>query len=86
MKNTDTLMALRRVMVVVGMASAGTWAIHAFPPALHQEVFGMIRDERGNPLSRPGSEVVMEVGTAAVAKSSVATVPVNGANYRLVIP
>ena len=86
MKNTDTLMALRRVMVVVGMASAGTWAIHAFPPALHQEVFGMIRDERGNPLSRPGAEVVMEVGTAAVVKSAVATVPVNGANYRLVIP
>lgn len=58
----------------------------AFPPALHQEVFGMIRDERGNPLSRPGSEVLMEVGTTVVARAEVGATPINGANYRLVIP
>lgn len=46
----------------------------------------MIRDERGNPLSRPGSEVLLEVGPTVVARATVGTTPVNGSNYRLVIP
>lgn len=72
--------------VVALVLLATSLPLVAFPPALHQEVFGMIRDERGNPLSRSGTEVLMEVGTTVVARATVGTTPVNGSNYRLVIP
>lgn len=86
MKSIRTCGAWRRRAACAAVLLVAAAPMTAFPPALHQEVFGMIRDERGNPLGRSGAEVVMEVGTAVVARAEVATIPVNGANYRLVIP
>lgn len=86
MKSIRTCRATRCRAACAAILLAAAAPMTAFPPALHQEVFGLIRDERGNPLSRAGAEVIMEVGTAVVAKANVATIPVSGANYRLVIP
>ncbi|NDC78788.1 MAG: hypothetical protein EBZ67_13090, partial [Chitinophagia bacterium] len=77
---------MRGAVVAIVVASAAMLALHAFPPALHQEVFGTIRDERGNPFSLAGAEVLMDIGGATVAKASVTPTPVNGANYQLIIP
>lgn len=55
---------------------------HAFPPAPHHLVFGMVRNEQGNPLALPGAEILLEVDGAVLARS-VITLPEGGVNYEL---
>jgi len=61
-------------------------ALLAFPPAPHHLVFGVVRDELGNPLNSSSAEVLLEaVGTVA-ARTTVIPGMEPGANYRLAIP
>ena len=60
--------------------------LHAFPPAPHQTLFGVVRDEQGNPLALPKSSVVLEVpGNPAVTATVRNTTGVDG-NYQLTVP
>jgi hypothetical protein len=59
----------------------------AFPPAPHHLVYGAVRDEMGNPLSSTSAEVLLDVGGAPLARTSVtAGGGEPGVNYRLAIP
>lgn len=58
----------------------------AFPPAPPHLVFGQVRDEQGNPLNRPGTEVWLDVQGSTSIRSPVAIDREPGVNYRLAIP
>jgi hypothetical protein len=62
------------------------WGALAFPPAPHQEVYGLVRDELGNPVTATGATVLLEVNGTILAKGTIAASREPGVNYRLVIP
>src|SRR4051812_13307252 len=59
---------------------------YAFPPAPHHIIFGMVRDEYGQPITSPDAQVILETVTGVQIKGSVVPGLSAGANYRLVIP
>lgn len=63
-----------------------TLPLLAFPPAPHHEVFGMVRDEQGNPINAAKAAVLLEVGGALVAQATIGSGAGLGVNYRLTIP
>lgn len=58
----------------------------AFPPAPHHLVYGLVRDEQGNPLRSPGAEVWLEAEGAVLVRTPVEADGEPGVNYRLTIP
>lgn len=79
-------MSLSAAMVTVAALALGTAPTQAFPPAPHQTLFGVVRDEQGNPLALPKSSVVLEVpGSPAVTAAVRNTTGVDG-NYQLTVP
>lgn len=67
------------------LALAAATVVHAFPPALPHTIYGMARDEYGNPL-RTNATIILT--TAAGVSVSVQVNPElePGVNYRLVVP
>lgn len=59
---------------------------HAFPPAPDHVVFGMVRDEQGNPLNATKATVLLEVGGTVIAQTTITTGLELGVNYRMTIP
>jgi hypothetical protein len=63
---------------------------NAFPPAPHHLVFGMVRDELGNPLNVPNAQVFLDTEGSPTVRASIATTTAanadSGFNYRLQIP
>lgn len=64
--------------------SLGTFA-YAFPPALPHTIYGMARDEYGNPL-RTNATIVLTTSTGATVTAVVDPDDEAGVNYRLVVP
>lgn len=62
------------------------WPVCAFPPAPHHQIYGLVRDEWGNPLNMTNAEVFLE--TTAGARTKTALVPNlrPGVNYELAVP
>lgn len=58
----------------------------AFPPAPHHLVYGLVRDEQGNPLTDVRAEVLLDAGGAPLARTEVVVSAEPGVNYRLAIP
>jgi len=58
----------------------------AFPPAPPHSVYGMVRDEQGNPLKGSNPMVVLEVDGRSVARTTVDSKLELGVNYRLSVP
>jgi len=83
---------MKRFLLATTLLAAAT-AI-AFPPAPHHLVFGMVRDELGNPLNAPGAQVYLDAQGSPAIRTSIATVANDGGNpsadagvnYRLQIP
>ena len=59
---------------------------HAFPPAPPHTIFGMVRDEWGNPLAFQDAEIVMLTASGATLQTGVEIVPHDGVNYTLKTP
>lgn len=62
------------------------WGAVAFPPAPHQEIFGLVRDELGNPVTATGATVLLEANGTILATGTIASSTESGVNYRLLIP
>jgi len=60
--------------------------VRAFPPAPHHTVYGLVRDEWGNPLEVKGAEVVFETLGGTRLRTSVSSSIQPGINYLLKIP
>lgn len=60
-------------------------AVTAFPPALPHTIYGMARDEFGNPL-RTNAVIVLTTSTGSTVSAIVDPDDEPGVNYRLVVP
>lgn len=72
---------LRWVSIVALAAST-----QAFPPAPHHVIFGLVRDQIGNPLTSSTAQVTMTVSSGASLMDLVVPNLEPGANYRLQVP
>lgn len=77
--------ALLAVVVAVFSLQLSTLILSAFPPALPHTIYGMARDEYGNPLA---TNATITLTTTAGVSISCKVLPglEPGVNYRLVIP
>jgi hypothetical protein len=63
-----------------------TSVCQAFPPAPPHTIYGMVRDEWGNPLAFQDAEIVMLTASGATLQTDVALQPDDGVNYTLKTP
>ena len=71
--------------VGLGLLAGAGWA-RAFPPAPHHQIFGLVRDEMGNPLEVSGARVVLETKEGARHAGQIAPSRRAGVNYQLSLP
>jgi len=74
---------IRLTALAAGLVAA--LSAFAFPPAPHHEVYGLVRDEQGNPIATGGSKVLLEVEGSVLASTSIGLGGEPGVNYRLTI-
>ena len=58
----------------------------AFPPAPHHTLYGMVRNQYGEPIIAIPSDVFLETPSGTQLRCSVANDPEPGVNYRLEVP
>ena len=58
----------------------------AFPPSPHHVVYGMVRDEMGEPVSLLGAQVILETTNAAPVQTVISPGVEPGVNYEMLIP
>lgn len=78
--------ACRIPATAAALALATAVGALAFPPAPPHVVYGLVRDELGNPLRPSGAEVLLEVEGTTLSSAPIAVSEQPGVNYRLVIP
>lgn len=83
--NRKKLHSTARVLLACGAAMLLLPDAGAFPPAPYHTIFGMIRDEYGNPLPGP-AEVVLESYGGLKVVTSVSEGLDAGVNYKLSVP
>jgi hypothetical protein len=60
-------------------------AAHAFPPAPHYTLYGMVRDQVGQTIQADGAMVVLLKGGTEVGRASIATISGLDHNYELTV-
>ena len=68
------------------LLAAPATRLQAFPPAPHHEIYGLVRNEFGEPLESAFATVLLTVGGATVASAPVRVTPGPDGNYRLDVP
>ncbi len=81
-----TLSPHHLVIVLLATLIGGLTDVHAYPPAPHHVLVGMVRDERGNPLPSQSAEVIFQTSSGTIIASEVRPGVREGANYRMEIP
>jgi len=71
------------VAAVLGLLGHQTLA---FPPLPHHTVYGLVRDEFGNPLISPGTELTLETLAGTAITTAVVPGLEAGVNYRIEVP
>ena len=64
---------------------SGSPSAHAFPPAPDHLIYGLVRDEQGNPLSSGGGKVILETSAGVRIPAPIAQRN-DGINYQIVVP
>ena len=76
---------LRHFFVAAVLGVLGHQAL-AFPPLPHHTVYGVVRDEFGNPLISPGTELTLETLAGTAITTAVVPGLEAGVNYRIEVP
>jgi len=58
----------------------------AFPPAPPHNIFGLVRDELGQPISVTNAKIIFETSAGVQIKTDIVPALEPGANYRLTVP
>src|SRR5688572_20369226 len=58
----------------------------AFPPAPHHLIYGMVRDEMGDPISHTNAEIILETSSGVQITAPVIPGQQPGINYQLSVP
>ncbi len=77
----------RVASIAVGLmiALVSTTAL-AFPPAPHHVLYGMVRNQWGDPINVSAAEIVFETASASVLATDLIPIVEPGMNYRLTVP
>jgi hypothetical protein len=70
------------VLVVI----AAPQVAHAFPPAPHHVIFGMVRDDFGTPMTSSQVQVILETPTGTQLATKLVAFSGPGVNYQLEVP
>lgn len=62
------------------------FTINAFPPAPHHTIYGLVRNELGNPLSGDNAKIILETADGVQIRGNIIPDLDPGMNYRLLIP
>jgi hypothetical protein len=81
-----SLRSLRRAFLVVLLAGLIPGVAVAFPPLPHHTVYGLVRDEFGNPLTASGTELILDTLSGTSLSTSVVAGLEAGVNYRINVP
>lgn len=81
-----SLRFLSRAFLVVLLAGLIPGAAVAFPPLPHHTVYGLVRDEFGNPLTASGTELILDTLSGTSLSTSVVAGLEAGVNYRINVP
>jgi len=76
---------LRNLFIAVLLGALGHTAL-AFPPLPHHTVYGLVRDEFGNPLISAGTELTLETLAGTTLTTQVVPGLEAGVNYRIEVP
>jgi len=74
------------IILAAVLACLTATSIFAFPPAPHHLIYGLVRDEFGNPISSPTAQVILETATGVQIISKVVPDLEPGVNYKLTVP
>ena len=74
------------MLLLVGGGLLVTETTWAFPPAPHHSLYGLVRDEYGQPLTLDGAQIIFEATNGVQVTGSVVPGLEPGINYRLSIP
>lgn len=72
-------------VIILTLAMFGTGTLDAFPPAPFHEVYGLVRDERGSPLSGNAS-VTLSGDSGKILSGLIDPLLAPGVNYSLKVP
>ena len=61
-------------------------SLHAFPPAPHHLIYGLVRDELGNPLEVDNAEILFESASGTKLTTRIVFRGEPGQNYQLTVP
>lgn len=61
-------------------------ALQAFPPAPHHTLYGLVRDEWGDPLTLTGAEIIFTTAEGAVRTADIIPGLREGVNYEIHLP
>jgi len=78
--------SLHRAFLVVLSSVFIPIAAVAFPPLPHHTVYGLVRDEFGNPLTASGTELILDTLSGTSLSTSVVAGLEAGVNYRINVP
>jgi hypothetical protein len=80
------LTPIRRIAVLSATACLLGLTVPAYPPAPHHLIYGMVRDEMGNPLDVENAELVLETSAGIRILGEVIPGMAPGVNYQLAVP
>ncbi len=88
MKNSTSTPALRVAALGVLIFSFAFFLLPAgaFPPAPSHRIYGLVRDEYGEPLTTTGAQIIFESLTGVTITGSIVPGLEPGVNYRLDLP
>lgn len=80
----DARRAVRIALILLGLLTTGP--LSAFPPAPHHTLYGMVRNQFGDPLTATRGEVILESPTGAQLRTAIVSSLQPGVNYSLEVP
>lgn len=72
--------------ILIALALLSPTGVPAFPPAPHHVIYGVVRDELGNPLAADTAELFFETGSGAKFSARVHGLGEPGRNYEFRVP
>lgn len=80
----DARGAAQVALILLGFLAAGP--LSAFPPAPHHTLYGMVRNQFGEPLTPTHGDVILESPTGAQLHTAIVSSLQAGVNYSLEVP